>query len=87
MYAFYCHINKMAYLANTAKHIVGVGIKDAYRAIQTDAQLANRFEPAVLPRWELNKDFMRLLMSFERMSRLVSRRIYMKFRWLQSYMA
>ena len=25
------------------------------------------FEPAVLPRWELNKDFMRLLMSFERM--------------------
>lgn len=47
--------------------IVGVGIKDAYRAIQTDSQLANRFEPAVLPRWEMDKNFLRLLMSFERM--------------------
>lgn len=47
--------------------IVGVGTKDAYRAIQTDSQLANRFEPAVLPRWEMDKNFLRLLMSFERM--------------------
>ena len=61
-------LNVIKYLGNELQiPIVGVGIKDAYRAIQTDAQLANRFEPAVLPRWELNKDFMRLLMSFERM--------------------
>ena len=46
--------------------IVGAGTQDAYRAIQTDPQLANRFEPAPLPRWNLDEDFMRLLASFER---------------------
>lgn len=61
-------LNVIKYLGNELQiPIVGVGIKDAYRAIQTDSQLANRFEPAVLPRWELDRNFMRLLMSFERM--------------------
>lgn len=56
----------MKYMGNELQiPIVGVGIKDAYRAIQTDSQLANRFEPAVLPRWEMDKNFLRLLMSFE----------------------
>lgn len=61
-------LNVIKYLGNELQiPIVGVGTKDAYRAIQTDPQLANRFEPAVLPRWDLDKDFLRLLMSFERM--------------------
>lgn len=47
--------------------IVGVGIKDAFNAIQTDPQLANRFEPALLPKWTINKDYLSLLTSFERM--------------------
>ena len=47
--------------------IVGVGTNEAYRAIQTDAQLSNRFEPATLPRWQFDKEFLRLLVSFERM--------------------
>jgi len=61
-------LNVIKYLGNELEiPIVGVGTKDAFRAIQTDPQLSNRFEPAALPRWELDENFLRLLMSFERM--------------------
>lgn len=61
-------LNVIKYLGNELQvPIVGVGIKDAFRAIQTDPQLANRFEPALLPRWTFDADFLRLLVSFERM--------------------
>jgi hypothetical protein len=45
--------------------IVAVGTQDAFNAIQTDPQLANRFEPAVLHRWTMGEDYLRLLASFE----------------------
>lgn len=61
-------LNVIKFLGNELQTpIVGVGIKDAFRAIQTDPQLANRFEPVVLPRWEFNEEFFRLLASFERL--------------------
>lgn len=61
-------LNVIKYLGNELQvPIVGVGTKDAFRAIQTDPQLANRFEPALLPRWAFDTDFLRLLVSFERM--------------------
>ncbi|WP_411683301.1 TniB family NTP-binding protein [Aeromonas caviae] len=61
-------LNVLKYLGNELQiSIVGVGTRDAFRAIQTDPQLANRFEPVVLPRWEPDNDFLRLLVSFERM--------------------
>lgn len=61
-------LNVIKYLGNELEiPIVGVGTRDAYRAIQTDPQLANRFKPAVLPRWEMDQNFVRLLMSFESM--------------------
>jgi ATP-dependent Clp protease ATP-binding subunit ClpA len=61
-------LNVIKYLGNELQvPIVGVGTKDAFRAIQTDPQLANRFQPAVLPRWSFDTDFLRLLASFERM--------------------
>lgn len=61
-------LNVIKYLGNELEiPIVGVGTKDAFRAIQTDPQLSNRFEPAALPRWKLDENFLRLLMSFERM--------------------
>lgn len=61
-------LNVIKYLGNELQvPIVGVGTKDAFRAIQTDPQLANRFEPALLPRWSFDTDFLRLLASFERM--------------------
>jgi len=67
--------NKQRHFLNTIKYlgnelqipIVGVGTKDAFVALQTDPQLSNRFEPAVLPRWEMGNDYLRLLASFERM--------------------
>lgn len=61
-------LNVIKYMGNELRiPIVGVGTRDAYRAIQTDAQLANRFDPMALPRWKLDEDFQRLLVSFERM--------------------
>lgn len=61
-------LNVLKYLGNELQiSLVGVGTKDAFRALQTDPQLANRFEPLTLPRWEMNHDFQRLLASFELM--------------------
>jgi len=54
--------------------IVGAGIREAYNAIRSDDQLANRFEVIELPRWEISDHlppsedpYLRLLASFERM--------------------
>lgn len=61
-------LNVIKYLGNELQiSIVGLGTKDAFRALQTDPQLANRFEPVTLPRWEMDQNFQRLLASFERM--------------------
>ena len=61
-------LNTIKYLGNEMQiPIIGVGTKEAFHAIQTDPQLANRFEPEFLPRWKLNTEFLRLLISFERM--------------------
>jgi len=61
-------LNTIKYLGNELQiPIVGVGTYEAFNAIQTDPQLANRFEPTVLPRWEQGQEFLRLLSSFERM--------------------
>jgi len=45
--------------------IIGAGIKEALSAINTDPQLANRFEPASLPKWKMDEEYLRLLASFE----------------------
>lgn len=61
-------LNVIKFLGNELEiPIVGVGIRDAFRAIQTDPQLSNRFKPIVLPKWRNDDDFIRLLMTFERM--------------------
>jgi DNA polymerase III delta prime subunit len=61
-------LNTIKYLGNELRiPIVGVGTKDAFNAIQTDPQLSNRFEPVILPRWEMNGEYLKLLASFERM--------------------
>ncbi|RMH11367.1 MAG: transposase [Gammaproteobacteria bacterium] len=46
--------------------IVGVGTIDAVRILHTDPQHASRFEVAKLPKWKLDKDFLRLVVSFEK---------------------
>lgn len=46
--------------------LVAVGVREAFNAIQSDPQLANRFELAPLPRWRLgDEEYERLLASFE----------------------
>lgn len=45
--------------------IVGVGTPEAFNALQTDAQLQNRFRPMPLSRWKAGTEYDRLLASFE----------------------
>jgi hypothetical protein len=45
--------------------LVGLGTPEALHAIQADPQLANRFTPVVLPPWRRDREFLRLLASFE----------------------
>jgi type II secretory pathway predicted ATPase ExeA len=59
-------LNVLKYLGNDLQiPLVGLGTKEALRAVQADPQLASRFEPAALPRWRLDRDFQMLLASFE----------------------
>jgi type II secretory pathway predicted ATPase ExeA len=60
-------LNVLKYLGNDLQiPLVGLGTKEALRALQADPQLANRFEPVALPRWRLDQEFQMLLASFER---------------------
>lgn len=60
-------LNVIKYLGNELQMpIVGVGTKDAERALTTEPQLANRFERVRLPKWKLNQDFYRFLKSYEK---------------------
>ena len=47
--------------------IVAAGTEEAVRAVQSDPQLSNRFEPIILPRWALDVNFQRLLATYEQM--------------------
>jgi hypothetical protein len=66
-------LNVVRYLGNELKvPIVGGGIQEAFHAIQSDPQLANRFEPLFLPRWKIDDNskpeedvYLKLLSSFE----------------------
>lgn len=60
-------LNVLKYLGNElCVPLVGVGTAEAVRAVQTDPQLANRFTPEVLPKWNKDAELARLLASFER---------------------
>lgn len=61
-------LNVIKYLSNELQiSIVCAGTRDAFNAIQTDPQLANRFEPRILPKWKNDEEYLRLLASFERL--------------------
>ena len=58
-------LNLIRFLGNELKiPIVGVGTKEAYLAIRSDAQLENRFEPLALPVWQDGDELCSLLSSF-----------------------
>ena len=60
-------LNMIKYLGNELQiSIVGCGTGDLLRAVSVDPQIQNRFLPELLPKWQMNKEFRQLLMSFER---------------------
>lgn len=61
-------LNVLKYLSNELMlPLVGAGIGTAFNAIQHDEQLASRFEPIGLPRWRMGEEYIRLLVTFERL--------------------
>lgn len=59
-------LNVLKYLSNELKiSIVCVGIRDAFNVIQSDPQLANRFETRILERWKNNEVFLQFLVNYE----------------------
>ncbi len=60
-------LNMIKFLGNELQiSIVGCGTGDLLRAVSVDPQIQNRFLPELLPKWQMNKEFRQLLMSFER---------------------
>lgn len=47
--------------------IVATGTREAARALAVDPQLANRFDPMLLPQWKSDANWQRLIVSFERL--------------------
>ncbi|MEF3820886.1 TniB family NTP-binding protein [Acinetobacter baumannii] len=61
-------LNTLKYLGNElCVPLVGIGTAEAIRAVQADPQLANRFNPEILPKWKLDQEYLRLLASFEKL--------------------
>jgi hypothetical protein len=59
-------LNLLRYLGNELQiPLVAVGVKEALQVIHSDDQLANRFEPFALPRWEYGVELNNLLASLE----------------------
>lgn len=59
-------LNLLRFLGNELRiPLACLGTREAYLAIRTDDQLENRFHPFLLPRWEDDTEFGRLLASFE----------------------
>lgn len=58
-------LNLLRFLGNELRvPLVGVGTRDAYLAVRSDDQLENRFEPFILPLWEVGDESRSLLASF-----------------------
>ena len=61
-------MNTLKTLSNELSlNIIGVGTREAPLILHTDAQYASRFHIVDLPRWELNENFLRLLLSYARL--------------------
>jgi hypothetical protein len=59
-------LNVLRWLGNELQiPLVGVGTPEALRAIRSDEQLVNRFEPFALPLWTDDDEYHRLLSTLE----------------------
>lgn len=59
-------LNAVKHLGNELRiPIVAAGTPEALNALQSDPQIANRFQPHFLPKWERGEEFYRLLATLE----------------------
>jgi Bacterial TniB protein len=59
-------LNLLRWLGNELQiRIIAAGTVESLHAIQSDDQLANRFEPIALPRWSYSEEFRELLRTLE----------------------
>lgn len=59
-------LNVLKFISNELDlSIVGIGTKDAFYVINSDEQLANRFEKVILNKWKYDTDYLRLLATLE----------------------
>jgi hypothetical protein len=59
-------LNLLRWLGNELQiPIIAAGTAEALHAIQSDDQLANRFEPITLPRWDDGEEYRQLLRTLE----------------------
>jgi hypothetical protein len=47
--------------------MIAVGTKDAFHVFQSDTQMSSRFEPLPLPRWQMDNEYLRLLVTYEKL--------------------
>jgi replication-associated recombination protein RarA len=58
-------LNLLKFLTNELKIvIVAVGTSDAFHALQTDVQVASRFEPLLIPRWTQTEAFRAFVVAY-----------------------
>jgi hypothetical protein len=59
-------LNGIKYLGNELSiPIIVAGTPETLNVLQSDPQIANRFEPAFLQKWKLDEDYLRLLATIE----------------------
>ena len=59
-------MNEIKYLGNEKKIIIiGSGTKAALRVLKTSSQMISRFDTIKLPKWELDREFIKLLKGYE----------------------
>src|ERR1022692_2180779 len=60
-------LNALRYLANELRiSIVCLGTEEMMRVIRSVSSVENRFVPTVLPRWQTDNEFRKLVASFEK---------------------
>jgi hypothetical protein len=58
-------LNLLKFLTNELKIVmVAVGTSDAFHALQTDVQVASRFEPPLIPRWTATDAFRAFVVAY-----------------------
>lgn len=80
-------LNLLKYISNELElKIVGIGTWEAFYVVNSDSQLANRFNKAILPKWKYDDDFISLIGTYQQFLKLekpfnlaepkISRRIF-----------